>query len=58
MSLNPFQRPNMEEIRAHPWMQGEVPCKQEVRREFRLRKAYIDEAMKIEQEQLSQMSQE
>ena len=38
LHLDPNQRPTMEQILAHPWMQGGEPSESEVVAEFRSRK--------------------
>jgi len=39
--LDPAQRPTMEQVMQHPWMQGEVPSKDEVLAEFKLREEKV-----------------
>jgi len=34
MTLNPAQRPQIDEINAHPWMTGTVPSEEEVKADF------------------------
>jgi len=43
MALNPTHRPKLEEILAHPWMQGEYATDEEVQVEFKRRKNIVDE---------------
>jgi 5'-AMP-activated protein kinase catalytic alpha subunit len=42
MSLNPTQRPTIEEILVHPWMQGSVPSTEAIKVDFSRRKAAVD----------------
>ena len=42
MTLNPANRPTIEEIYAHPWMQGTVPSEEEVKADFAVRKSLVD----------------
>lgn len=42
MTLNPANRPTLEEIYAHPWMQGTVPTEDAVRQDFAVRKSLVD----------------
>ena len=51
MTLNPAQRPTIEEIMAHPWMQGSVPSEEEVRVDFTARKERVDAEAHNEREQ-------
>jgi serine/threonine protein kinase len=39
MQLNPQSRHSLEEVLAHPWLQGDTPSDQEIREEFILRKS-------------------
>ena len=50
MTLNPNQRPTMEQIRAHPFMQGPVPSSAEVRQDFTVRKSRVDDEAHTERE--------
>ena len=43
MTLNPAQRPQIDEINAHPWMQGTVPSEAEVKADFANRKNLVDQ---------------
>lgn len=54
MTLNPGQRPTMEQVMAHPWMQGAVPTKEEITSEFRGRKERVDQEAHNEREQKRQ----
>ena len=42
LALNPGQRPSIEEVMAHPWMQGPVPSAQEIHDDFTERKGKVD----------------
>ena len=42
MTLNPAQRPTIEDIMNHPWMQGAVPSANEIKADFTQRKAAVD----------------
>ena len=42
MTLNPAQRPTIDEILAHPWMQGGVPSEQDIHADFTVRKQRMD----------------
>lgn len=42
MTLNPAQRPTIEEINQHPWMTGSVPSEAEVKADFAVRKGLVD----------------
>ena len=42
MTLNPAQRPQIDEINAHPWMQGSVPSEEEIKANFAERKNLVD----------------
>jgi len=37
LKLNPNERFSIESILAHPWMNGEIPNKEEVVEKFKLR---------------------
>jgi serine/threonine protein kinase len=50
MAINPAQRPKLEEIMAHPWMQGQYASEEEVVEEFKRRKAIVDEEAHNERE--------
>merc|ERR1711990_92759 len=50
MALNPTHRPKLEEILAHPWMQGEYATEDEIQVEFKKRKAIVDEEAHNERE--------
>lgn len=43
MALNPKQRPSIDEIRAHAWMQGSVPSYDEIKADFTERKTLVDQ---------------
>jgi len=43
MTLNPAQRPSLEEVLAHPWMQGEFANDGEIQVEFKRRKDIVDQ---------------
>ena len=42
LALNPGQRPTIDEVLAHPWMQGPTPSAEEIRADFTERKARVD----------------
>jgi serine/threonine protein kinase len=42
MTLKPALRPTIEEINAHPWMNGPVPTETEIRDDFVIRKGRVD----------------
>jgi serine/threonine protein kinase len=42
MQLDPSARYTMDEILAHPWMQGELPSREDICKEFTLRKKTND----------------
>jgi len=50
MALNPAHRPKLEEVLAHPWMQGEYATEDEIQVEFKKRKAIVDEEAHNERE--------
>lgn len=50
MALNPAHRPKLEEVLAHPWMQGTFASDEEVQVEFKRRKAIVDEEAHNERE--------
>ena len=50
MALNPAHRPKLEEVLAHPWMQGTFATEEEVQVEFKRRKAIVDEEAHNERE--------
>merc|ERR1712110_1258986 len=50
MALNPAHRPKLEEVLAHPWMQGEYATEDEIQAEFKKRKAIVDEEAHNERE--------
>ena len=50
MTLNPAQRPQIDEINAHPWMQGSVPSEAEVKADFANRKNLVDQEAHNERE--------
>jgi len=50
MALNPSHRPKLEEVLAHPWMQGEYATEDEIQVEFKRRKAIVDEEAHNERE--------
>ena len=43
MTLNPKERPSLEEVLAHPFMQGEIATAEEAQAEFQRRKNIVDE---------------
>lgn len=51
MALNPNHRPKLEEILAHPWMQGEFASLAQIQTEFKRRKDIVDEEAKNEREE-------
>jgi len=51
MSLSPSQRPTIEQVLAHPWMNGPVPSDAEIRADFRIRKSRVDAEAHSEREQ-------
>ena len=50
MALNPAHRPKLEDVLAHPWMQGTFATEEEVQQEFKRRKAIVDEEAHNERE--------
>ena len=54
MALNPNHRPKLEEILAHPWMQGEFATEAQILAEFKRRKDIVDEEAKNEREEKRQ----
>jgi len=50
MALNPSHRPKLEEVLAHPWMQGTYATEDEIQVEFKRRKAIVDEEAHNERE--------
>ena len=50
MALNPNHRPKLEEIIAHPWMQGEFATPAQIQVEFKRRKDIVDEEAKTDLE--------
>jgi len=50
MTLNPSHRPKLEEVLAHPWMQGDYATEDEIQVEFKRRKAIVDEEAHNERE--------
>ena len=42
MVLHPKKRLEIDEIRAHPWMQGHVPSYEEIKTDFTRRKQLVD----------------
>jgi len=54
MALNPNHRPKLEEIIAHPWMQGEFATPAQIQVEFKRRKDIVDEEAKTEREEKRQ----
>ena len=58
MALDPAERPNIDEVRSHPWMLGEIPTKHEMRREFAVRKAMINEGKRIQMMRQQMMEEE
>ena len=54
MTLNPAQRPTMNDVLAHPWMQGPVPSLAEITQEFTHRKQLVDTEAHNEREQKRQ----
>lgn len=51
MALNPKQRPTIDDIRAHAWMQGEVPSYDEIKTDFTRRKQLVDQEAHREREE-------
>jgi serine/threonine protein kinase len=51
MALNPNHRPKLEEILAHPWMQGEFATEAQILTEFKRRKDIVDDEAKNEREE-------
>lgn len=41
-AFNPANRPSIDEIQAHPWMQQGLPHVEEIRADFKRRKATVD----------------
>jgi SNF-related kinase/serine kinase len=54
MALNPKQRPTIDDIRAHPWMQGGVPSDQEIKTDFTRRKQLVDQEAHRERDEKRQ----
>ena len=54
MTLNPAQRPTMEQVLAHPWMQGSCPSNEEIRTDFARRKGLVDAEAHSDREQKRQ----
>lgn len=50
MTLNPNQRPTMEQILAHPFMQGPVPSSATIYQDFTNRKSRVDDEAHTERE--------
>ena len=50
MKKYPDQRPQIDEINAHPWMQGTVPSEAEVKADFANRKNLVDREAHNERE--------
>jgi len=50
MTLNPKDRPKLEDVLAHPWMQGSVASADEIQTEFKRRKNIVDEEAHNERE--------
>lgn len=50
MAINPSHRPKLEEVLAHPWMQGAYATEEEIQEEFKRRKAIVDEEAHNERE--------
>jgi len=51
MSLNPNQRPSIENILAHPFVQGETATKEQVHAEFKTRKEAVDKEVEKDAEE-------
>lgn len=51
MAMNPNQRLKIEEVLAHPWMQGGLASDNEIQTEFKRRKAIVDEEAHNEREE-------
>lgn len=51
MALNPKQRPTIDDIRAHAWMQGDVPSYEEIKTDFTRRKQLVDQEAHREREE-------
>lgn len=49
--LNPAQRPDMQQLKAHPWMQGSKLSKAQIIQEFRTRKQEVDAEVANEREE-------
>jgi len=50
LQLEPSQRPSMEDIINHPWIQGPTPTKQEVVKEFKKRQQLINKNIEDQME--------
>mmetsp|Transcript_123 Transcript_123/g.237 ORF Transcript_123/g.237 Transcript_123/m.237 type:complete len:225 (-) Transcript_123:62-736(-) len=48
LQLDPTHRPSIPDILAHPWMQGEVPTKEQILKEFRVRDSKVKGFMEAE----------
>lgn len=42
MTLNPAQRPTIEDIMSHPWMAGNIPSDAAIKQDFTVRKGLVD----------------
>ena len=54
MAINPSHRPILEDILAHPWMQGEFATPAQIKTEFKRRKDIVDAEAKIERDEKRQ----